>query len=49
MIEVPDLLEDGSVMTTANEGNEACLRLEGILDMAETVGRLVRRSDTGST
>ena len=49
MIEVPDLLEYGSVVTTANERNKACLCLECILNMAEAIGCLVRGIDPGST
>ena len=43
--EVPDLLQDGAVVAAPQVGHRARLQLERALQLAERVGRPVRRND----
>jgi len=45
MAEVPDLLKNGSILTTAKERDTSCLRLDGGLQLRQSIGRLIRRDD----
>ena len=49
MAEVPNFLEDSSVLSTAEERNGASLGLQSSLQLRQRVGSLVRRDDTGTT
>jgi len=47
MTEVPDLLENSSILTTAKVRDTSSLRLDGVLELRKSIGRLIRRNDAG--